>query len=113
MTQPPSVDGALNEWGGGLSAVEDGVSMSAAPTDSLLYVAVVISEQGLIRSVARHGLVLWVNPTGAQAHTYGVQDPVGLRAQRPERAGSAPLVLDSASTEESYQGATLDTLSDQ
>lgn len=88
LPQPPSVDGALNEWGGGLSAVEDGVSMSAAPTDSLLYVAVVISEQGLIRSVARHGLVLWVSPTGAQAHTYGVQYPVGLRAQRPERAGS-------------------------
>ena len=93
MTQPPSVDGALNEWGGGLSVVEDGVSMSAAPTDSLLYVAAVISDPALIRAVARHGLLLWVDPTAARASTYGLQYPIGLSAQRrarSRRAASAP-----------------------
>jgi len=86
LTQPPSVDGALNEWGGGLSTVEDGVSMSAAPTDSLLYVAAVVSDPALIRAVARHGLILWVDPTAARASTYGVQYPIGLSAQRPARS---------------------------
>jgi hypothetical protein len=94
LTQPPSVDGALNEWGGGLSSVDEGVSMSAAPTDSLLYVAAVVSDPALIRAVARHGLILWVDPTGARASTYGLQYPIGLAAQRPARgrrdASAAP-----------------------
>ena len=67
LSQAPSVDGTLSEWDGGLTRVGDrSVSMSAAPTDSLLYLAVVISDQSLVRSVAEKGLVVWVDPTGKQ-----------------------------------------------
>lgn len=89
LSQPHSVDGALSEWGGSLTELGDqSVSMSAASTDSLLYLAIVISDQALIRSVAKNGLVVWVDPTGEQSHTYGVRYPIGSRAQRQERTSS-------------------------
>lgn len=83
LSQAPTIDGKISEWGGALSRIGDhSVSMGAAPTDSLLYVAVVISDRALIRSVAEKGLVMWVDPTGKDQHTYGVQYPIALSAQR-------------------------------
>lgn len=96
LSQAPSVDGALSEWGGSLTQVGDrSVSMSAASADSLLYLAIVISDQALIRSVTKNGLVVWVDPTGTQSHTYGVRYPIGSRAQRqgrtaPQSSSSEP-----------------------
>jgi hypothetical protein len=83
LSQAPAVDGALSEWGGALARVDDGsVSMSAAPTDSLLYLAIVIPDRDLIRSVAENGLVVWVDPASEERHTYGVRYPLGRRAQQ-------------------------------
>lgn len=83
FSQTPSVDGRLSEWDGGLAQLGDQpVSMGAAPTDSLLYLAVVISDQALIRSIAERGLILWVDPAGKRRHTYGVQYPLALQSQR-------------------------------
>ena len=82
-SQAPVVDGALSEWDGTLHRVGNSpVSMSVAPTDSLLYVAVLIPDRQLLRSVAKHGLVVWVDPAGKKAHSYGVQYPLAIRAQR-------------------------------
>jgi len=95
-TQPPTVDGALDEWGGSLAYVNDeSVRMSAQPTDSLLYVAVAIQDRALIRSVATNGLIVWVDPMGGKQHTYGIQYPLGLQRQRsgqnaPETAAPDP-----------------------
>lgn len=90
LSRAPTIDGALSDWGGTLTRVEDGsVSMSALPTDSTLYLALLIRDQGLIRSVAEQGLVVWVDPSGKEKHTYGVRYPLGLRAQRAERRGGA------------------------
>ncbi|PSQ92604.1 MAG: hypothetical protein BRD30_02225 [Bacteroidetes bacterium QH_2_63_10] len=89
LSRAPTIDGVLSDWGGTLTRVEDGsVSMSAVPTDSTLYLALLIRDQGLIRSVAEQGLVVWVDPSGKEQHTYGVRYPLGLRAQRAEREGS-------------------------
>ncbi|WP_232798076.1 hypothetical protein [Salinibacter altiplanensis] len=83
LSQAPAVDGALSEWGGALTRVDGrSVSMSAAPTDSLLYLAVVIPDRALIRSVAENGLIVWVDPAGEERHTYGVRYPLGRRAQQ-------------------------------
>lgn len=80
---PPTVDGTLSEWGGNLTPVgKHEVSMGAIPTDSLLYVAVLIPDPSLIQAVAKRGLVLWVDPAGTQTHGYGVQYPLALQAQR-------------------------------
>jgi len=89
LSAPPTIDGALGEWGGSLSYVSDQpVSMSVVPTDSLLYVALATQDQRLIRSVARQGLIVWVDPSGGEARKYGIQYPLGLRAQRA--AGGGP-----------------------
>ena len=83
LSQAPTVDGALSEWGGTLTRVDGrSVSMSAAPTDSLLYLAIVIPDRDLIRSVAENGLIVWVDPAGEEQHTYGVRYPLGRRAQQ-------------------------------
>ncbi len=83
LSQSPTVDGALSEWGGALTRVGDrSVSMSAAPTDSLLYVAIVISDRDLIRSLAENGLIVWIDPAGKERHTYGVRYPIGRRGKR-------------------------------
>lgn len=92
LASPPTVDGALSEWGGALTRVGDrSVSLSAAPTDSLLYLAVVIPDRDLIRSVAENGLIVWVDPAGAERHTYGVRYPLGRRAGQSgtEQGGEA------------------------
>jgi len=93
----PSVDGALGDWGGTLSYVKNKpVSMSAHPTDSLLYVALTIQDRGLIRSIVANGLVVWIDPTGGQQRTYGVQYPLGLRSQRRGTDASDPTTSEDA-----------------
>jgi hypothetical protein len=88
MVQSPVVDGALSEWGGSLTYLDDEpVAMSVVPTDSLLYVALATQDRELIRSVTKRGLVVWVDPAGGEARTYGVQYPLGLRAQRAGQTG--------------------------
>ncbi|MFB6098722.1 MAG: hypothetical protein ABEK84_06365, partial [Salinibacter sp.] len=45
LPRAPTVDGTLSEWGGSLTRIGDSpVSMSVAPTDSLLYVALLIPD---------------------------------------------------------------------
>lgn len=92
LSQAPAIDGALSEWGGALTRVDGrSVSMSAAPTDSLLYLAIVIPDRALIRSVAENGLIVWIDPAGEERHTYGVRYPLGRRAQQAgaEQRGGA------------------------
>ncbi|PSQ65790.1 MAG: hypothetical protein BRD32_03730 [Bacteroidetes bacterium QH_2_64_74] len=91
LSQAPTVDGTLSDWEGTLTRVGDeSVSMSVFPSDSTVYLALLIPDQSLIRAVAEQGLVVWVDPSGGQAHTYGVRYPLGLRAQRAERSAGAP-----------------------
>lgn len=90
MTTPPTVDGTLDDWGGRLAYVGDRpVSMSVLPTDSLLYVALSIQDQQLVRAVAVNGLTVWVDPSGQQRKGYGVRYPLGLRHQQRSASGSA------------------------
>lgn len=87
-TAPPTIDGTLSEWGGALTYVNDEpVSMGVVPTDSLLYVALTTQDQRLIRSIAKNGLIVWVDPAGGEQRTFGVQYPLGLRVQRAGRRG--------------------------
>ena len=98
LASAPTVDGALSEWGGALTRVGDrSVSMSVAPTDSLLYLAIVIPDRDLIRSVAEKGLIVWVDPAGEERHTYGVRYPLGRQAERAsaEQSGGAPREMSS------------------
>lgn len=100
VSEEPVIDGALDEWGRSLDYVDDRpVSMSVRPTDSLLYVAISIQEQPLVRSVVEKGLIVWVDPTDSQEQTYGIRYPLGLRMQRAERtrgeaSESGPSVAD-------------------
>ena len=87
----PAVDGALDEWGGSLTYVEgESVRMSAEPTDSLLYVAVSIQDRRLIQSIAKNGLIVWVDPTGKKQRTYGIQYPLGIQRQRAVQNAQRP-----------------------
>lgn len=89
VTESPTIDGALDEWGGGLTYVSDQpVSMSVHPTDSLLYVALSIQEQALVRSVLQNGLIVWVDPSKNQQQHYGIRYPIGLRKQQVEQGRS-------------------------
>jgi hypothetical protein len=58
------------------------------PTDSMLYMALLVPERDLMRAVAANGLIVWVDPSDAQKHTYGLQYPLGLRAAQRSRASS-------------------------
>jgi len=105
MPEAPTVDGSVGEWDGQLTQVGDEpVSVASLPTDSLLYVAVLVQDRALVRSIAANGLVLWVDPSGTQRRTYGVQYPIGLRRQQagqtadPEAA--TPEGLDAVSLSE-------------
>ncbi len=89
MTEAPSVDGSLEEWDGQLSQVgEEPVSVATVPTDSVLYVAVLVQDRALVQSISRDGLVLWVDPSGGQRRAYGVQYPLGLRRQQAGQGGT-------------------------
>lgn len=83
MAGRPSVDGSIEEWGERLTPVDgSSVSVAAHPTDSLLYVALLVQDRALVRSLAVNGLVVWVDPAGGQRRAYGVRYPLGLRRQR-------------------------------
>ena len=82
MTEPPAVDGSIEEWGELTPVDGPSVSVAAHPTDSLLYVALLVQDQSLVRSLAVNGLVVWVDPSGGQRRAYGIQYPLGLRRQR-------------------------------
>lgn len=89
LSEPPSIDGSLNDWGGALTYVNDRpISVGAFPTDSLLYVAVSIQDRKLIQSVAANGLIVWVDPTNEQKRSYGIQYPLGLRRQGVGQTGT-------------------------
>jgi len=89
MTDSPTIDGSLDDWGGRLTYVGDRpVSMSVLPTDSLLYVALSIQDPELVRAVAANGLTVWVDPTGKQKRNYGIRYPLGLRYQRSGESAS-------------------------
>jgi len=95
MAGRPSVDGSIEEWGERLTPVDgSSVSVAAHPTDSLLYVALLVQDRALVRSLAVNGLVVWVDPAGGQRRAYGVQYPLGLRRQRagqqPATSGQGP-----------------------
>lgn len=85
---PPTIDGALDEWGGSLAYLDgEPVSMSVVPTDSVLFVALTTQDQRLIQSIARNGLIVWVDPAGGTQRTYGIQYPLGLRQQQAGGTG--------------------------
>jgi hypothetical protein len=113
LAEPPAVDGTLAEWDDRLTPVgNDPVSMAALPTDSLLYVSVIIRDQALVRTVVQNGLVVWVDPDGQQRRRYGVQYPLGLRRQQAGRrraGGGSRMSLDDVSLRELevVQGDTL------
>jgi len=89
LSQAPSIDGELSEWGGALTRVEDSpVSTSVVPTDSVLYIALLVPERDVMRAVAEKGLIVWVDPSDTQQHTYGLQYPLGLRAAQRSQASS-------------------------
>lgn len=112
ISAPPTIDGALSEWGGSLSYVRDEpVSISVRPTDSLLYVALATQDQRLIRSVAKNGLIVWVDPSGGQARRYGVQYPLGFRAQQAgRRGGPSPASDQTGSAGPPRRSSTFDQL---
>lgn len=106
LSQAPAIDGTLADWGGALTRVGDhSVSMGAVSTDSTLYLALLIPDRAHIRSVAKRGLILWVDPAGKKRHTYGVRYPLGLRAQQASQSGDA-----SASGASSSRSPTLNDL---
>lgn len=89
LTEPPSIDGSLDDWGGALTYVDDRpVSVGAFPTDSLLYVALSIQDRQLIQSVAANGLIVWVDPKNEQKRSYGIHYPLGLRSQGVGQTGT-------------------------
>lgn len=112
--EAPTVNGALDDWGSSLAYIDDeSVRMSAEPTDSLLYVAVAIQDRALIRSIATNGLIVWVDPTGGQQRTYGIQYPLGLqreRAAQNPQDGSPPGPDDPAQAEQGLDQVSLTEL---
>lgn len=88
LSQPPTIDGTVDEWAGSLAYVNDEpVSLSVAPTDSMVYVAVAVQDRNLIRSIVVNGLMVWLDPTAQEQRSYGIHYPMGLRTQqRDDRA---------------------------
>lgn len=108
LTQPPTIDGALSEWGGSLSYVDDeSVAVSVVPTDSLLYVALSTQDKGLIRTVLRDGLIVWVDPTSKKKRTYGIRYPLGLRIQRSNQVGPASRSSEASSASRSQRAMSV------
>lgn len=114
LTEAPSVDGSLAEWEGRLMPLDNpSVSMAALPTDSLLYVAVLVRDQRLVRTIADRGLIVWVDPAGGTNRTYGIQYPLGLQRQQagrpPSRPSKNPIDAVSLDELEVLRGDTLRT----
>jgi len=94
LTQPVAIDGVTSEWPK-LEPLLRGPEIGVANDDEFLYLAVSTTDDA-IRSLLATGLIVWLDPNGAKATTFGVWVPgIVLRALP---GGNPPPPIESSPT---------------
>jgi hypothetical protein len=89
LDPPASTDRGLSAARDRLAPLEDcRLSVGVANDDSILYLALATGNRDLQAQILRQGFIIWFDPTGGKARTFGVQYPLGAMADA--FAGDAP-----------------------
>lgn len=84
LPNPITIDGKDDDWKGHLYYnVQGQYSLGFTNDDRNLYVCLVVTDPYKRSEIIRGGLVLWIDPKGGDARTFGVRFPL------PWRAGAA------------------------
>lgn len=100
---PVTVDAQLDEWSGKLQRLDDGLSVGIQNDDGFLYVALSTRNANTIGRIMQSGLIVWIDPEGGKAQTFGVRYPLGYAADanpEPGRGLAANRVRIEQSTQE-------------
>lgn len=78
-SEPITVDAQLLEWGGTLNDLgKDDLSIGVQNDDEDLYVSISTRDPRTIGKIMRTGLIVWVDPAGGKARTFGIRFPLGF-----------------------------------
>ncbi len=75
---PVTIDGNYAEWRGGLYYLEDeGASIGIKNEGQNLYICLLTQEPLRSRQALNQGLILWFDPAGGKAKSFGINYPIG------------------------------------
>ncbi|MBN2171100.1 MAG: hypothetical protein JW819_07270 [Candidatus Krumholzibacteriota bacterium] len=85
LDPPASSDRGLSAARDRLAPLEDcPLSVGVANDDSILYLVLATGNRDLQAQILRQGLIIWFDPTGGKARTFGAQYPLGTMADALE-----------------------------
>ncbi len=96
---PITIDGKDDDWRGNLYySVQGQFSLGFINDQQNLYVCLVVTDPYKRAQILRRGLVLWIDPKGGQARTFGLRFPMGpaagASATRPEGRPEVPASIE-------------------
>lgn len=95
---PIVVDANQSEWWGALTDIGSDLSVGFRNDAEYLYVSIMTSDEDLVNQLMLEGLVVWFDPTGQKAESFGIRFPLGVldpatRERMYERSMSGGRVL--------------------
>ncbi|MEX0600455.1 MAG: hypothetical protein WD021_04095 [Rhodothermales bacterium] len=77
--EPVTVDASLAEWPGKLQRIDgENLSVGVQNDGDYLYVSMSTRDLRKIGQIMQQGMVLWIDPAGGKAETFGLRYPVGI-----------------------------------
>lgn len=104
LAGPITVDGKDDDWRGNLYySVQGQFSLGFINDQKDLYVCLVVTDPYKRARILRGGLILWIDPKGGQAKTFGLRFPVGPAVGADQsRTEGRPVSLEPTDFEEEF-----------
>lgn len=89
IAEPINVDANQREWWGSLTEIGSDLSIGIRNDADDLYLSLMTSDRELVDQMMFQGLVVWFDPGGQKAESFGVRFPLGVMADgRPGSLGA-------------------------
>lgn len=111
LTKSISIDGDSSDWRGSLYYLEDDKASVGFMNDSEnLYMCLITQDPTLIRQALSMGLIIWFDPTGGKAKSFGINFPIGARESFRLGPGRDPEGRDPEQMQEELRNTSLESL---
>ncbi len=94
VTTPITVNGAADDWQNYpmVFLEEQDILFGSANNDTMLYLIVLSNNRELIRKVQMRGLRVWMDGTGSESKSFGLEYPVAMNTLPPTPASTLEIV---------------------